>query len=71
MHLLVDYRMGRLDGKVAVEVQGHTVLGDKVVRQELSLALHVDETTLLEAVAERLQNLSRLVGNLRILFSRL
>lgn len=61
--------MGRLDGEIAVEVQRHAVLGDQVMRQELTLALHVHETSLLEAEAERLQDLPRLIGDLRIFLS--
>lgn len=59
--------MSRFNGQVAVEIEKNAVLGDEVVRQELSLALDEDETSLLEAKTERLQDLPRLVGDLQII----
>lgn len=58
--------MGGHDGQVAVELKMDAVLGDEVVRQQLALALHEHHAALLEAVAERLQDLAGLVRHLLI-----
>lgn len=60
--------MSGFNGQIAVQIQKDAVLGDEVVRQELSLALDEHETSLLESETERLQYLSRFVSNLQGLF---
>lgn len=64
--LLIDYRMSGLDGKIAVQIQPDSVLRDEIVRQQLTLALDEDETTLLETESKRLQNLTGLVCDLEL-----
>jgi len=49
LHLLIDYRMSGFNGQIAVQVQKNAILGDEVVRQELSLALDEYKTTLFES----------------------
>lgn len=68
LHLLIDYRMSGFNGQIAVQIQKDAVLGDEVVRQELSLALDEHETSLLESETVRLQYPSRLVSNLQFFF---
>lgn len=60
--------MSGFNGQIAVQVQKDAVLGDEVVRQELSLALDEHETSLLESETERLQYLPRFVSNLQGFF---
>lgn len=61
--------MSGFDRQITVKIQEDAVFGYEIVSQELSLALHEDETTLLEAETERLQYLPGLVGDLQIVLS--
>lgn len=63
--------MGGFDGQVAVQVQGHAVLGHEVVGEQLTLALDEHQAALLEAEAERLEDLAGLVRDLDSRFPRL
>lgn len=69
--LLIDDRMGGFDGQVAVQVQGHAVLGHEVVGEQLTLTLDEHQAALLEAEAERLEDLAGLVRDLDSRFPRL
>lgn len=69
--LLIDDRVGGFDGQVAVQVQGHAVLGHEVVGEQLTLTLDEHQTALLEAEAERLEDLAGLVRDLDSPFPRL
>lgn len=62
--LLIDDRMGGFDGQVAVQVQRDAVLGHEVVGEQLALALDEHQAPLLEAEAERLEDLPGLVRHL-------
>lgn len=63
--------MSWFDRQVAVEVQRDAVFLDQVVGQQLTFALDEDHASLLESVAERFQDFSRLVRYLGwILFVR-
>lgn len=69
--LLIDDRVGGFDGQVAVQVQGHAVLGHEVVGEQLTLTLDEHQAALLEAEAERLEDLAGLVRDLDSRFPRL
>lgn len=69
--LLIDDRVGGFDGQVAVQVQGHAVLGHEVVGEQLTLTLDEHQAALLEAEAERLEDLAGLVRDLDSPFPRL
>lgn len=61
--------MGGLDRQVAVQVQRDAVLGNQIVGEQLALALHEHQAALLEAEAERLEDLAGFVRDLRPIFS--
>lgn len=58
--------MSGFDGQVAVQVQGHAILGHQVVGEQLTLALDEHQAALLETEAEGLQDPPCLVSDLRL-----